>query len=54
MEESFIESASEVMGDRFTEATEKNFRILYAFACEKFIEGYNNAVGQAGGEANRI
>ena len=37
------------MNDRFTEAAEKNLRVMYAFACEQFIEGYESAVQQAGG-----
>ena len=55
MEESFVESAREVLQDRFNEATEKNFRLLYQFACDQMIEGYNKATGQQGsGEINRV
>ena len=55
MEESFVDSAREVLQDRFNEATEKNFRLLYQFACDQMIEGYNKATGQQGsGEINRV
>ena len=55
MEESFVESAREVLQDRFNEATEKNFRLLYQFASDHMIEGYNKATGQQGaGEINRV
>ena len=55
MEESFVEAAREVLQDRFNEATEKNFRLLYQFASDQMIEGYNKATGQQGsGEINRV
>ncbi len=43
MEETFVAAAREVLGDRFTEPTERNFHLLYQFAAERMIEGYNDA-----------
>lgn len=42
MEESFIESVKETMGERFTEASQKNFTILYEFVVAQLIEGLNS------------
>ncbi len=53
MEESFIEAAREILQDRFNDATEKNFRLLYQFACQEMIVGYNKAVG-GGNAPNRV
>ena len=35
MEETFIQSVKNHLGDRFTEPTEENFRKLYGFVVEK-------------------
>ncbi len=40
MEESFVAAAREVLQDRFTEATERNFQLLYQFASDHMIEGF--------------
>lgn len=55
MEESFIESVKECLGDRFTEPTERNFRLLYTFSIEHISNGYNAAVAKLNAAApNRI
>ncbi len=55
MEESFLEAVAIPLGDRFNEATEKNFRLLWGFCLENMLTGYNAATGQTGAtEANRV
>ena len=55
MEEAFVGSAREVLGERFSEATENNFRLVFKFACDQMIEGYNKSAGKQGaGESNRV
>ncbi|CAD5123125.1 DgyrCDS11498 [Dimorphilus gyrociliatus] len=39
MEGTYIEACKNVLGDRFTEATEKNFRLLYGFVVQHMIDG---------------
>ena len=55
MEETFIGAAREVLGERFTEPAENNFRLCYQFACDQMIEGYNKSAGKQGGtQSNRV
>ena len=55
MEEAFIGACREVLGERFSEAAEKNFRLCYQFACDQMIEGYNKSAGKQGAtESNRV
>jgi len=55
MEDTFIASCRECMGDRFHDATENNFRLFYVFACEQWITGYNAASGKSGAtDTNRV
>ena len=53
-----MEACKECLGDRFTEPTEKNFRLFYQFSIEHITKGYNAAVAKMaaaqGGQANRI
>ncbi len=55
MEEAFIGACKEPLGERFTEATENNFRLVYQFACDQMIEGYNKSAGKQGAsQSNRV
>ncbi len=45
MEASFLKAAEETLGDRFTEATEQNFRRLYQFVIATMTEGYREVAG---------
>jgi len=50
MEETFIGACRETMGDRFSEATERNFRLFYNFCVQHIINGYHAAGGQTAGD----
>ena len=55
MEEAFVGACREVLGERFTEAAENNFRLCYQFACDQMIEGYNKSAGKQGAtQSNRV
>ena len=49
MEESFLYAVKLTLGDRFTEATEQNFRRLFEFTTQQMIEGMGE-----GSAPNRI
>ena len=54
METPFMEAVKLALGDRFTEATEKNFNLLFNYVVEQMLIGYNQAGGQPGPDSNRV
>ena len=54
METPFMEAVKLALGDRFTEATEKNFQLLFNYVVEQMLIGYNQAGGQPGPDSNRV
>ena len=51
MEEPFLETVGALLGDRFSEATERNFKNMFAFMLTHLLNGFEGTMGDS---ANRI